>query len=180
MTHYQNPQTRKFIVAMLLSALLFCPIVSLDNLVIWRAIFDKTAVLDGTILIPTVGLFILLCFVIAACVQCPSIVADDRGLVITSCIFMRFAIPWEKIVAIWEYDARSWIGKVQGGTHKSHVRIKGGLTPIHRSLPRKEGQHWQWFRGFTFASAGSEYHDLVRVIEAHTGPRKKLSSFYRS
>ncbi len=179
MIHYQNAQTRKFVVGMLLAILLSCPVIGFNNLVIWSAIFNKTSVLDETILVPTVGLFILLCFVIAACAQCPSIVADDNGLIVTSCIFIKFAIPWEKVVDIWEYDARTWIGKVQGGIQKSHVRIRGGLTLIHWSLPRKEGQGWWWFRGFTFASAGSGYDDLVHAIEVYAGARKKLSTFYK-
>lgn len=180
MIHYQNTQTRKFVVGMLLAILLSCPVIGFNNLVIWSTIFDKTSTLDGTILAPILGLFILLCFIIAAFAQCPSIVANDNGLIVTSCIFIQFAIPWEKVIDIWEYDARTWIGKVQGGIQKSHVRIRGGLTLIHRSLPRKEGQGWRWFRGFTFASAGSGYDDLVHAIEVHTGACKKFSSYCRA
>jgi hypothetical protein len=178
MIHYQNPQTRKFVVGMLWTALLSCPVVICLNLMIWSAIVDKTSALDDAVLAPAVGLFILLCFIIDACALCPSIVADDDGLVVTSCIFIHFAIPWEQVIDIWEYDAQSRIGKAQGRTH-SLVRIGRGLTPLHRSLPRKEGQHWRWFRGFMFASASSEYNDLVRAIEAHTGPQKELRTFYK-
>ncbi len=178
MIHYQNPQTRKFVVGMLLSALLFCPVVILDNLMIWSAIVDKTSALDEAILAPTVGLFILLGFIIDACAQCPSIVANDNGLIVTSCIFIHFVIPWEQVIDIWGYDAQSRIGKAQGRTH-SLVRIERGLTPLHRSLPRKEDQHWRWLRGFTFASAGNGYDELVHAIQVHVGPQKKLASFYK-
>lgn len=178
MVHYQNPQTRKLVFSMLWAALLFCPVVICLNLMIWSAIVDKTSALDDAVLAPIVSLIILLGFIIDACALCPSIVADDNGLIVTSCIFIDFVIPWEQVIDIWGYDAQSRIGKAQGRTH-SLVRIERGLTPIHRSLPRKEKGHWQWFRGFMFASASSEYNDLVRAIEAHTGPQKELRTFYK-
>lgn len=179
MVHYRNPQTRKFILISLLAALLICPFVGLDNIMMWDAVLHKTQALDETILLSVFSFFVLLCVMVPILVQCPSIVANDRGLVVTSCIFIQFTILWEEIIDIWEYDAQSRVGKAQGGVHNSHVRIKKGLTPMHRSLPRKEEGHWQWLRGFMFASASNEYNDLVRAIEAHTGPRKKLSTFYK-
>ena len=179
MVQYRNPQTRKFVINILLTALLACSFMGFYNIIMWDAVFHETQALDETILLSVFSVFMFLSLIIPALVQCPSIVADDSGLVVTSCIFIQFTIPWEDIVDIWEYDAQSQIGKMQGGVHKIHVRIKSGLTPLHRSLPRKEKGHWQWLRGFTFASASSESNDLVRAIEAHTGPQKKFSSYYK-
>lgn len=181
MINYRNPLTRKFINSILLGALLSSPVVGVASLMMWDYVFHgaESAVPDATILIFALSWFGFLGMIVPALVQCPSIVVTDEGLQITSFVFMKFNLLWEDIVDVWTYPASSKVSEMEGGRQKSLVRIKRGLTFLHRSLPRKEVGRWQWLRGFTIASAGTGYNDLVRVIEAHVGKQKELKSFYK-
>lgn len=182
MINYANALTQKSINSRFLGALLWSPVVGLFSFMLWDYAFygAESNVPNDAIAAFVFGWLILLGIAIPALVQCPAIVATEEGLLITSFAFIKFSLRWEDIVDIWTYPASSKLSERQGGRWKSHVRVKRGLTFLHRSLPRKEAGRWQWLRGFTFASAGVEYGELVRVIESHVGPQKNMSSFYKS
>lgn len=119
------------------------------------------------------GIILSAFFLWAGCIECVRVVAQEKGLIVTTCYLVPFFVPWKDIVHIKVYDkplgARpTWERDVQ----EQVVSIKRGLTIFHRGFPVYDGQRRQPLRGFIVRSDGEGYRELVRVIEQRLADRE--------
>lgn len=131
----------------------------------------------GELLFFSLGIIAPCLILLAGCIRCTAITAQEDGLIIRTCFFLRFFVPWQDVVDIWSYVSFSPTARQR--VRQSLVLIRRGLTPLHRSLPRKGPQGWQWPRGFIITAEAQGYSDLVRVIEEHVGGERDLRKFYK-
>jgi MFS family permease len=173
MVYYKDKKRLRIAIYWIVGGVLIGAIVGLITISAWLSYFRGE--LDWPIselLLFSCGLLVPLLLLLSGCRVCPVIVAQPDGLTIRTCVFLNFFVPWEDIVDLWEYNSWSVVDRMLGGYHTTMVRIKRGLTPIHRSVPKKEADRWHWRRGFEFSSAGVAYGELVRIIEEHVGSKQ--------
>jgi hypothetical protein len=114
-----------------------------------------------------------LVFLFLGCVECPDVIAQESGVVVTTCYFFRFLVPWKDIVHIKTLSRLPFEPPLDRGVEQRVVSIQRGLTVFHRGLPLKDGKEKQHLRGFILRSDAQGYHDLVRVTEEHIDARKE-------
>ena len=131
----------------------------------------------GELLLFSLGMVVPGILLLAGCTRCLAITAQEDGMTVKTCIFVRFFIPWQDVTGLWGYRSRSAPGMRH--IRKNVITIKRGLTPVHRSLPRRGPKGWQWPRGFQITSEAQGYSDLVRAIEARVGEEQDLRTFYK-
>ena len=127
---------------------------------------SKCALLHGALLAS-------LWFLFLGCVECPDVIAQESGVMVTTCYFFRFFVPWKDIVHIKALSRLPFEPSTERDVQQHVVSIQRGLTVFHRGLPLKDGKEKQRLRGFVLRSDAHGYHDLVRVIEEHVDARKE-------
>lgn len=126
---------------------------------------------DEKVFLFSLGMIVPCLLLLAGCIPCTSIKANEKGLTIRTCFFLHFFIPWSDIVGLWNHESFSPTAgrKVQNTV----VSIRKGLTPLHRALVFRGAGSLTWSRGFTITSEAQGYRALVRAIEEHVGERSK-------
>ena len=173
MIHYEDKKTEQIAISQIIGGTLLGVVVEIITIPVWFSYFQGG--LDwpvGELLLFSCGSLVPLLILLRGCRVCTAITAQPDGLTIKTCGFLNFFVPWENIIDLQRYNSWSMLDRMQGGGRKSMVRVKQGLTPIHRSPPRKESDGWHWRRGFEFSSAGKAYDELVHIIEEHVGSKQ--------
>jgi hypothetical protein len=106
-------------------------------------------------ILPSIGL------ILAGLIRCPAIVVRNDGLMIKSCFFFWFFVPWEDVLCV--------LGSKSSKKEEGAIGIRRGLTFLHFRFPWKGLQGWQWVHFIGVSSAGEGYHELVSVITQHVG-----------
>lgn len=168
MIAYDSQKTAKYVVSMLITATLTTILLTMLVFTLWFGYVSLYPNSDiSAPLAATAASVFFLCEWIFVCTPCTSINATEDGLHIKTCVFFTFYVPWDDLVDIHSYQTVSWLSRRQVGFRKSDVKIKKGLTPLHRCCLAINTSGCAWPRGFSFGSAGTGYAELVKVIEQH-------------
>lgn len=112
----------------------------------------------------TSGMAVPLALLLIGCSRCTAVDVQENGLVIRTCLFRWFFVPWSDVRGLWGGWIFSpmdpWLGQ------RSYILIARGLTPLHEGLV-KGPEGWEWSRCFMITSDGQGYSDVVHVIEQH-------------
>jgi hypothetical protein len=117
----------------------------------------------------TVASFLPWTAVLCGCASCIAVTAGNDGLKIRTCYFLDFFVPWGEVIDI--RAGATYSLRVRGRVNKALVTVRGGLTCIHRGIPRRTSQGWEWPRGFIVISEAEGYDELVQVIRDHVRAR---------
>lgn len=169
MKRYTHSRLTKMVISWFYSSIFSSLLLIGLMIVLWRGFFagiDALSVVElGSISL--FNIFFLLTTWIRTCSPCLSVIPEEKGVSVKTCVFLQFLIPWENIVEIREYKRLPWITLLEGGTHKSVVAISRGLTPIHYNIIKTKRGKLRLLRAFSISSAGKGYSELVEIIEEH-------------
>jgi hypothetical protein len=111
-----------------------------------------------------------------ACLRSTAVTTQEDGMMIRTCFFFWFYVPWQEVTGLWSYSSRSLTGLQTA--ERTLITIQKGLTPLHRGFPRRISGKWEWPRGFTIFSEAEGYSGLLQVIEEHAGEARALKEFF--
>lgn len=160
------------VVALGLGGILFGSIVVCLNIAAWTDFLSGG--LDwpiGKLLFFSFSAVLPCLSLLTGCIHCTAIITQEDGMTIRTCFFLQFFVLWQDVI-----DLRSgtqYSLQYRRAVRKGLITIRRGLTPLHRSLPRKGSRGWQWPRGFVITSEAQGYSDLVRVIEERIGDERE-------
>jgi hypothetical protein len=163
MIHYERPRkSKQGAIYQVVGGALGIAMLGFVNVATWRYFL----LVGGDwieLLVFGVSMVIPCALVLMGCRQCIDITARQDGLIITTCLFFKFFIPWEKITGLRIYEVFSVFKKIR---QRTAISISSGLTPIHRVWIRSS-QGWRWVRGFEITLEAKGYSDLLSVIKEH-------------
>lgn len=112
------------------------------------------------------GIVVPVLLLLRGCIRCITVSANQDGLAIQTCLFLRFFIPWQYVGDPLDYD--SWSPAAFRMVRKTFVEVEEGLTWLHRMpLSLADLLRHYWPRGFVITSEAQGYAELRRVIEKH-------------
>lgn len=163
MIHYEYPRKLKQgAISQVVGGALGVAMLGFLNVATWM--YFLSVGFDWIELLATGFSMVVPCWILLmGCTQCVDIIARQDGLIITTCLFFKFFIPWQKIAGLRTYKVFSVFKKIR---QRTAISISSGLTPIHR-VWIKGPQGWRWVRGFEITLEAKGYSDLLRVIEEH-------------